>query len=178
LSEDIRRFLEKSPENRAAGDRFKTRVSAFLTPQLMSLAGHRAAHWLHVNGLTRTARLVSGLNFLLHKVSITPDSCIGPGCHLPHPTGLCFSGIAGRGLTLYSLSFCGPREDGLASGASPRLGDRVTLGGQAIVLGAVSIGSDTKIAPRVTLSADAPSGVLVVSRVLRPRRGSLGRRTA
>lgn len=79
LSEDIVRYLNKSPENQAAGDNFKTRVSALLTPQLLCLVLYRVSHYLHVTGWRRSGVAVARFNFLVHKVSITPQSCIGPG---------------------------------------------------------------------------------------------------
>jgi serine O-acetyltransferase len=179
VSADIGRYLNKSPENRAVGDRFKTRLSAFLSPPLLCLTAHRIAHWLYANHWRRLARLLTRLNFHLHKVMITPDSCIGPGCWLPHPAGVSFCGTAGAGLTLYSLACCGPRDclPDLAADAGPRIGDRVTIGGHAVVTGAVAVGDDVKVAFRACVSRDVPARVIVSSRSVRAfpvRRGRLG----
>ncbi|HUU22888.1 MAG TPA: hypothetical protein VM389_10170 [Phycisphaerae bacterium] len=181
LSADILRFLNKSPENRAAGDNLRTRLGAFLTPQLLCLLLYRIAHYLHVNGWGRLAVLVTRLNLLIHKVNISPQSCIGAGCFLPHPVGVTFHGTAGRGLTLYSLCVCCPREPGVdgPAEAGPRLGHRVTVGGHAVLLGPITVGDDTKVAPKVCLDREAPAAVLVVSKAVRsvhvpsrPGRGS------
>jgi len=168
-SEDILRFLTKSTENRAAGDNFKSRLSASLTPELLCLLLYRISHYLYVNSWRRLAVVVSRLNLLLHKVSITPQSCIGPGCRLSHPAGVTFQGTAGRGLTLYSLAVCCARE-GSGDGPverGPRLGDRVTVGAHAVLLGPISVGNDTQIAFSVGLDRDTPPGVLVYSKSLR-----------
>lgn len=182
LSEDILRYLTKSPENQAAGDTLKTRLSAFLTPELVCLLLYRMAHYFYVNEWRWLAQWSSRLNFLLHKVSITPQSCIGPGCRLPHPANVTFHGRAGCGLTLYSLAICCPRDPPLAGPVEngPRLGDRVTVGGHSVVIGPVSVEDDTKIAFSVGLDRDAPSGTLVVSKALRLARrplAGLGPRT-
>lgn len=169
LSEDILRYLTKSPANLALGDNFKSRLSAFLTPELLCVFLYRVAHCLYVNGWRRLAVLVTRLNFLVHKVSITPQSCIGPGLRLPHPAAVTFHGRAGRGLTLYSLAICCPRDpflDGPVE-AGPRLGDRVAVGAHAVLLGPISVGDDTKIAFSIRLDRDTPPGVLVISKSLR-----------
>lgn len=171
LSQDILRYLNKSPENRAAGDTRKTRLGAFLTPQLLCLFVYRVAHWFHVNRWRRVASWLSRANLVLHKVHLPPQSCIGPGCFLPHPAGVTFCGTAGSGLTLYSIAVCCPLQanwnDPLLCG--PQLGDRVMVGGHAAVLGPVLVGDDVKIAFSVRLACDAPAGVLVVSKAQRAR---------
>ncbi len=169
LSADVLRYLHKSPENRAAGDTFKTRLGAFLTPQLLCLLLYRLAHYLYAAGRPRLSRVPTALNFLFHKVRLTPDSCIGPGCFLPHPAGVVFCGRAGEGLTLYSLSVCCPQTpwaDG-AAGRGPMLGDRVMVGGQSVVLGPIQVGDDVKIGFKVRLGADTPAETIVISRSIR-----------
>jgi serine O-acetyltransferase len=168
FSEDIVRYLNKSPENRAAGDNLKSRLGAFLTPQILCLLLYRVAHFLWVSGWTRSAALISYANCYVHKVNIPAQSCIGPGCFLPHPAGVTFWGKAGRDITLYSLATCCPREHCLTNlDEAPVLGDRVLVGAHAVVLGAVQVGNDTKIAYGVSLRHDAPSQVLVVSNALK-----------
>jgi serine acetyltransferase len=169
VAADILRYLNKSPHNRARGDTLRSRLSAFLTPDLLCLSAYRIAHWLHVNGWRRAATAVSRVNFFAHKVWIPPQSCIGAGCRLPHPAGVTFCGRAGRGLTLYSLSVCCALEGADAPlELSPVLGDRVTVGAHAVLLGPLRIGDDVKIAFQVRLDRDAPPRALVVSRILRP----------
>jgi serine O-acetyltransferase len=171
ISSDILRYLNKSPENQAAGDRLKTRIGAMLTPQLLCLVVYRLSHWLWACGWHRLATALSGLNLVVHKVSIPPRSCIGPGCLLPHPVGVTFHGTAGRGLTLYSMAVCCPTAGGLAYGleAAPRLGDRVSVGGHAAIVGPVVIGDDTRIAFNLGLDRDVSSRMLVLSDTTRVR---------
>lgn len=166
---DIERCLTKSPENIALGRGLKRRASAFLTPELLCLFLHRVAHFLRANSLTRLAMVATRINFTLHKVCITPQSCIGPGCRLPHPAGVVFHGRAGRGLTLFGMAVCCARENGMEGPVenAPRLGDGVTVGAHAVVVGPIAVGNDTKISPFTILTKDAPSGVIVASRALR-----------
>ena len=168
LSADIVRYLNKSPENQAAGDNFKSRLGALLTPQLLCLLLYRVAHFFWARGYPRLSTLVAYLNAYVHKVNIPSQSCIGPACFLPHPAGVTFWGKAGRDLTLYSLATCCPRDHRMNSPESaPSLADRVLVGAHAVVLGPVHVGSDTKIAYSIPLFRDAPPQVLVVSNTLK-----------
>ena len=161
LGADIQRYLSKSPENRAAGDNLKTRVSALLTPQLHCLILYRLCHWLAVNGWAAAGHLLSRLNMFIHKVNIPADSCIGPGCFLAHPAGVTFYGEAGYGLTLYSLAVSTPAWDG--SSGSPVMGDRIFIGAHAWTSGAIAVGCDTKVSYAVPLRRDAAPGSLVIA---------------
>jgi serine O-acetyltransferase len=161
LGADIQRYLNKSPENRAAGDNLKTRVSASITPQLHSLVLYRLSHWLAVNGWAAAGHLLSDLNMFIHKVNIPADSCIGPGCFLPHPAGVTFYGVAGCGLTLYSRAVSTPAWDGRSG--PPVIGDRVLLGGHAWTCGPIAVGSDTTVSYMVPLRRDAAPGSLVIA---------------
>lgn len=169
LSVDIQRVLNKSPENIAVGDTFKSRFGAFCTPGVMCLFLYRVAHYLSVKGWSMPAATVTRINFLLHKVNIPPHSCIGAGCHLPHPAGVTFCGMAGEGLTLYALAVCCGDETTLDAPltAAPRLGRNVTVGGHAVVIGAITVGHNTNVAFGVRLDCHAPASVIVASKIIR-----------
>ncbi len=176
LSADIDRYLTKSPENVLLGNTFKRRMSAFLTPELLCLLLHRTAHWLHCVGWRRSAWAVSRLNNVLHKVHLPPHSCIGPGCRLSHPAGVVFHGSAGRGLTLFGLAICCAREDALDAGLerAPQLGDDVTLGTHAVLMGAITVGSQTQVSPFACVSQHIPAHTVVASHAMRTRHRRIG----
>lgn len=166
LAADLDRYLDKSPMNRAAGRSLRKRISSFLTPDLLSVFLYRLAHWLFAGGCARTGTLISRINFFVHKVSIGPNACIGPGLRLPHPTGVVFGGRAGCGLTLYALAICGSvdADPGAPLEICPTLGDRVTLAAGAVVLGPLHVGDDAKISFHARPDRDVPAGVLVAAR--------------
>ncbi len=169
LAADIQRFLNKSPENQMAGDTFKSRLGALLTPQLLCLVGYRTAHLLYARGWRRTAWVATWMNFLVHKVWITPQSCIGPGCMIPHPATVSFHGRAGEHLTLYAQSHCGPSPGHWPGGVEdgPRLGDRVSIGGHGVVTGAIDVGEQVKIGPQAVLDGELPANRIVISSAMR-----------
>ena len=171
LRADMEHYLAASGQE---GVRFGAmkRISVFCRPEIQCLLLHRIAHALHVRGYAWLGRVVAGLNRLMHRVTITPQSCIGPGLRLPHPAGAAFHGVAGCGVTLYSRAVCwadGAFLDAPGSpSAGPVLGDRVTVGGQAAVLGGVVVGDDTVISPKSIVSADTPGRTLVFAAGHRP----------
>jgi serine O-acetyltransferase len=168
---DVTRFLNKSPENQAVGDTFRSRTGALLTPQLLCLLLYRIAHRLHVAGWSRLACAVVRANALLHRVHISADSCIGPGCLLPHPAGLMFVGHASAQLTLYSMAVC---CTDLAlplaqADQGPHLGERVSVGVHAVLMGPLQVGDDTLIGPCLKVHQSLPAGVMALARGWRPR---------
>lgn len=169
LSADIDRYLTKSVENIEMGSGFKRRLSAFLTPEIMCLLLHRMAHWLYCVNWRRAAWATSRFNGVVHKVHLPPQSCIGPGCRLSHPAGVVFHGSAGRGLTLFGMAVCCVLEDALDAGLehAPRLGDHVTLGAHAVVIGPVAVGSETQVSPYALVERDVPPCTVVASRAMR-----------
>ena len=179
LAADVARYLSKSAENVALGRSFKRRLSALLTPELQCLVLHRAAHWLHCCGWCRAAIGVARFNTLLYKVHLPAHSCIGPGLRLSHPAGVVFHGCSGSGLTLFGMAVCCGDEHTLdgALAQAPQLGDGVTLGAHAVVMGAVSLASGTQVGPFVRLTQDVPAGQRVLARAMRQRqqrRGNVG----
>ncbi len=168
VGEDILRFLNKSPENQAAGDTLRSRTGAFLTPGLLALFLHRVGHLLYVRGWRRLARLVTSINAVLHKVDLPAQSCIGAGCHLPHPMGVTFFGRAGTQLTLYSLAICCPRgaPESWRMEDAPTLEDGVTVGARGNVIGRVRIGSGSRIFC-ARIGDDVAADRIVFSRAIR-----------
>ena len=165
IASDIDRFIATSHHIGTERATFAHRVSTFARPELQCLFLHRIAHWLYVNHWRKTARLVSRFNALLHKVHLTPQSCLGPGCRLPHPCGLSFHGRAGRNATLFSCSVCGPRTppfDGPIQ-RGPSLGDNVLIGGHAVVLGPVRVGDHARVGFSATVDCDVPPDAAVLS---------------
>ena len=176
LHEDVTRFLNKSPENQAVGDSFKSRTGALLTPQLMCLVLYRLAHRLHLAGWQRLARAAVRLNLRLHGVHLSADSCIGPGCLLPHPAGLVFVGHAGPQFTIYSMAVCCPDSASprAPADAGPHIGSRVSIGVHAVLLGPLQVGDDSKVGPCVRLPQDVAARSLVLARNWRPRIAARG----
>jgi serine O-acetyltransferase len=170
IRSDIRRFMTKSPENLAAPDDWVHRASAFLTPEILAQTLYRTAHFLHVKGYFRMAALLTRLNSFVHKINIPPQSCIGPGLHIPHPAGVTFCGSAGEELTLYSLATCEAGSDYVDGplNQAPTLGDRVISGAHQAIMGPIRVGDDVILGVGCSkISENVPAGVLVYPRQAR-----------
>lgn len=158
---DVERFLNRSSEDMPGQHDFKRLVSAFFRPELLCLFTYRLAHFLHLNGWKRIATFLSGLNFVLHKVCIPASSCIGPGCRLSHPAGVIFHGNAGDNFTLFGMAVCIETEGDKSS--SLIIGNDVTIGAHAVILGCYRIGDAVKIGPFSSVRSDINDGATVVS---------------
>jgi serine O-acetyltransferase len=121
------------------------------------------------------AKLASRWNYLWNSCEIGPQAKIGPGLHLPHPTGVVVGAIrAGRNLTILQNTTIGLKDRSLPyedHGNYPCLGDNVTIGASATVLGSAIIGDDVTIGANAVVLNDVPAGCRAVgnpARVLPP----------
>lgn len=175
IREDILRFATFSPAYRPEPT-FKTTVSIFFQPSILCLFLYRTAHYLCLRRWRRLAHAVSRFNLMVHKANIPAESCIGPGCFLGHCPGVTFHGSAGSKLTMLSLAVCCPNEDsfGWPAEKGPCLGDGVTVGAHAVVIGPVNVGDEVKVATNAWLNVDCPSNKLVCSTKIRQTLRPLG----
>jgi len=145
------------------------KLSLFSTPAVTSVALHRFAHWLAGRGLLGMAGFLSGINYVVNKITISPGARIGPGLFIPHPAGVVFHAHAGERLTLYHRAMVCPRAASidklLVPSDSPRLGDDVTVGAYSVVSGPVSVGNGTFVGVNVVLTEDVSGPCLLVDRL-------------
>jgi serine O-acetyltransferase len=105
-------------------------------------------------------------------VDILPRADIGGGCIIAHGVGLVIGGrtVIGEDCTLlHGVTLGEARFDELVC---PRVGDRVTIGAGAIVLGGITIGDDAVIGAGAVVLTDIPPGAAaagVPARVLTRR---------
>lgn len=159
ITADIDRYLDELGRYQPRPSGRMARLSALFTNTVLAALVHRIAHWQHACGRPRLARGIAGLNRLLHRLTITADSCIGGGLFMPHLGGTLFIGTAGRRLTLYANTLCAPDRPAWQSGRAyaPVLGDDVTVSGHAAVIGPVTVGSSVRVATKLQAMADIRS---------------------
>jgi serine O-acetyltransferase len=91
---------------------------------------------------------------------LKPASTIGPGLLLKHTTGLVVGAevVAGARLTLHQNVTLGDRRP---FGGQPRIGNDVTVGAGACVLGPITVGAGAVVAANAVVLADVPPGAVV-----------------
>jgi serine O-acetyltransferase len=157
LKEDIRTIKERDP---AA----KNYVEIFLCyPGLHAIWLHRIAHALYKRKWFTTARLISHFNRGLTGIEIHPGANIGRRLFIDHGMGvvigetseigedcLIYKGVVLGGTTLEKKK------------RHPTLGNRVIIGSNSTVLGAITIGDGARIGSGSVVVKQVPPGATVV----------------
>jgi serine O-acetyltransferase len=127
------------------------------------------------------AKVTSRWNCLCNNCEFSPHAKIGPGLHIPHPIGIVVgAATAGRNLTLLQNASIALRDRSLSIEDRrnyPCLGNDVTVGPSASVLGSVFIGDGVLIGANAVVLKDVPSGCRAVgnpARILPARSGPGG----
>jgi serine O-acetyltransferase len=132
-------------------------------PGLHALALHRLSHRLWTLGLPLLPRVLSQLGRLLTGVEIHPGARIGRGVFIDHGMGVVIgeTSVIGDQCLLYQGVTLG--GTGKQHGKRhPTLGENVVVGAGAKVLGAITVGANTRIgAGSVVLRDVAPDSTVV-----------------
>jgi serine O-acetyltransferase len=157
LKEDIRTIKERDP---AA----KNYVEIFLCyPGLHAIWLHRIAHSLYQQRWYTIARLISHFNRWFTGIEIHPGARIGKRLFIDHGMGvvigetseigddcLIYKGVVLGGTTLEKKK------------RHPTLGNRVIVGSNSTILGAITIGDGARIGSGSVVVKDIPSSTTVV----------------
>jgi serine O-acetyltransferase len=152
---------------------------ALLYPGVHAVWGHRICHALWQRGHRFPARVGSSLTQWLTGVDIHPGAQLGPGLFIDHAVGVVIGETAevGSDVTLYQgVTLGGTSLD--PGKRHPTVGDRVTVGAGAKVLGPITIGADSRIGANAVVVKSVPANSVVVGipgQVIarsRPRDGS------
>ena len=130
---------------------------------LHAVWGHRLAHKFWKHNLRFLARGLSQIMRWLTGIEIHPGATIGPRFFIDHGMGVVIGETAeiGADVTLYHGVTLGGTS--LNKGKRhPTLGDRVVVGAGAKVLGAITIGADTRIGANAVVVKSVPENSVVV----------------
>lgn len=179
----VKLFFELVAQDAKAYGRERLTIS-FLIIALLGLSRFSAVLLYRVNSAlydkgfpwSALAKLASRGNYLWNSCDIVPQAKIGRGLHLPHPTGVVVGAIrAGINLTILQNASLIARDRSLPylDGRDfPCLGDDVTVGANATVVGSVVIGDGVVIGASACVLNDVPAGCRAVgnpARVLPPK---------
>lgn len=137
---------------------------ALAYPGVHALWAYRAAHRLwRVPPMRLPARLLSQLARAATGIEIHPGARLGQRLFIDHGMGVVIgeTTVVGDDVMLYHGVTLGGRS--LNRGKRhPTLGDRVTVGAGAKVLGPVWVGDDVQIGANAVVVKDVPAGAVAV----------------
>ena len=132
-------------------------------PGLHAIALHRIHHCMHKSGLKFFARWGSQCARFLTGIEIHPGAVIGRRFFIDHGMGVVIgeTTIIGDDVTLYQGVTLGGtgKETGKRH---PTLGNGVVVGVGASVLGAITLGDNSKVGGGAVAVKDVPAGATVV----------------
>lgn len=135
--------------------------AVLLDSGFQALVAHRLAHALARRGVPLLPAVCRRWAIGACGVDILPRAEIGGGCIVAHGIGLVVGGetVIGEDATLlHGVTLGEVRFD---ETACPRLGDRVTVGAGATVLGGIAVGDDAVIGAGAVVLSDVPAGARV-----------------
>jgi serine O-acetyltransferase len=153
----------------AARDRDPAARSVGSTEILMNWAGvqailaHRVAHALHDAGIPAVPMAISYASRAVTGVEIHPAARIGDEFFIDHGSGVVIGETAeiGDRVTLYQGVTLG--GTGFQRGKRhPTLGDEVTIGSGAKLLGPIDVGRGAKVGANTVVVVDVPDNATVV----------------
>ena len=157
LREDLQTVIERDP---SAKNLFEVLLCY---PGLHAIWIHRIAHFLYRHRWYTLARLISHINRGITGIEIHPGATIGRRLFIDHGMGvvmgetteigddcLIYKGVVLGGTTLEKRK------------RHPTLGNRVVVGSNTTVLGAITIGEGAKIGSGSVVIKDVPPGATVV----------------
>ncbi|WP_375400728.1 serine O-acetyltransferase [uncultured Amnibacterium sp.] len=166
IRDDVDAARRRDPSARSALE------TALTYPGLHAVWSYRIAHRLWHGGHRFAARVLSQSTRWWTGVEIHPAARIGRRLFIDHGMGVVIgqTAVIGDDVTMYH---------GVTLGGTtwrpikrhPTVGDRVLIGANATLLGAITVGSDSVVAAGAVVVASAPAGSLLtgVPATARPR---------
>lgn len=134
---------------------------------------HRLAHWFKSRGIPVLGPMIARWNQFTTGVDIAPAARIGPGLRISHGTGIVIGNgvVIGRDCLLMQNVTLGAATLSRIE-QMPKLGNRVTVGAGASVIGPVEVGDDAFVGAHALVLRDVPAGAKALCRSeteIRPR---------
>ncbi len=132
-------------------------------PGFHAIAGHRLIHALYKTGVPLLPRFLAHINRFVTGIEIHPAARIGSGLFIDHGMGVVIGETSeiGENVTLYQGVTLGGTS--LQHGKRhPTLRDNVTVGVNAALLGAITIGQNSRVGAGSVVVKDVPANATVV----------------
>ncbi|HPC05176.1 MAG TPA: serine O-acetyltransferase [Anaerolineaceae bacterium] len=157
MREDIQAVFERDPAARSGFEVF------FTYPGLHAIWGYRVAHWFWTRRLKFIGRSLSHVNRWLTGIEIHPGAKICRSLFIDHGMGVVIGETAevGCNVTIYHGVTLGGVS--LQKGKRhPTIEDNVVIGAGAKILGAITIGENSRIGANAVVVKDVPPDSVVV----------------
>ncbi len=151
IREDIKVIMERDPAARSALEIY------FLYPGLRAVISHRRANWFYRHKMYFMARYVSQRCRDKTGIEIHPAAKIGKGLFIDHGMGVVIgeTAVVGDNCTIYQgVTLGGTGKD--TGKRHPTIGNNVTIGSGAKVLGPFTVGDNSKIAANAVVLSEVP----------------------
>jgi serine O-acetyltransferase len=132
-------------------------------PGVQAVLAHRVAHALHDSNVPILPRAIAYIARMSTGIEIHPAANVGDGLFIDHGMGVVIGETAdvGHDVTLYQGVTLG--GTGFATGKRhPTVGDNVTVGSGAKLLGPIEIGHGAKVGANSVVITDVPPNATVV----------------
>jgi len=157
IIEDIDSVFDRDPAAR-------NRIEVFLLyPHIKALIAYKISHKLYMRKRFFLARWVSNIGRHMTGIEIHPGATIGKGLFIDHGMGVVIgeTAVVGNNVTMFHGATLGGTGNEKGK-RHPTVGDNVTIGSSAKILGNIYIASGTKVgANAVVLRDTSPNSTLV-----------------
>lgn len=134
-----------------------------ISPRFMPVLLCRLASGAQHIGISPLAKIISLINFVIFGIEIALPCHIGGGLILPHTQGTVIGARSiGRNATIFQGVTIGSKhlDPGFAPLSRPLLGDNVTIGAGAKILGGITLGSNVSVGANSVVLADLPDSAI------------------
>jgi serine O-acetyltransferase len=162
---DLRRqksILKPLEKNDSSGF---TLFIGILAPRFIPVLICRIAHFFYIHKLAPIAKVFSLLNFFFFGIEIAVRCHIGPGLFFPHTQGTVIGAWSiGSNATIFQGVTLGAREIDFSyeEHSRPVIGNNVTIGSGAKVLGGVEICDNARVGANSVVLKSVPANSLAV----------------
>lgn len=164
ILQDIQAIIDRDPATRSKTE------AVICSSGLHAILIYRGTHWLWKHKFYLLARIISQIARFLTGIEIHPGAKIGYGFMIDHGMGVVIGETTeiGNNVTLYHDVTLGGRKFYDENGKKlvkrhPTLGDNVTIGSGAQILGPIRIGNNVKVGSNAIVIKDIPADCTVVN---------------
>lgn len=137
----------------------------FFHPRLMPIGLYRASSWLYQNQFKIFGKIISMLNFFLFGIEIAAQTEIKEGLFFPHTFGIVIGAShIGKNATIYQGVTLGAKTLDMTynQNTRPKIGDNVTIGAGAKLLGNLTVGDNCVIGANAVATKDIPANSIAI----------------